>query len=283
MINFNADRTLFSLELFPPKDTESLVSIYASMGRFKSVKPDYISVTYGAGGSDNHETVSIASDIKNKFGIESIAHLTCAGSTKQNIDKALEALKNGGVNNILALRGDKSVELSEFKYATDLISYINDYGGFEVCATCYPEGHKESINIEEDFDVLKKKADLGVTHFISQLFFETSDFENMLEGMARRNIKVPAIAGIMPVTSAKQIMRMLKLSGARMPEKLGIILNRFESDKDAVRAAGINYAINLITELLAINVPGIHLYVMNNPDTAEIIHRAINPLLNKSI
>ncbi|MDR0751156.1 MAG: methylenetetrahydrofolate reductase [Christensenellaceae bacterium] len=283
MIDFNSKQTLFSLELFPPKDTESMVSIYASMGRFKAFKPDYISVTYGAGGSDNHETVSIASDIKNKFGIESVAHLTCLGSTRENIDSALLALKAGGIKNILALRGDKSSGNSDFKYATDLIAHIKKYGGFDVCAACYPEGHKESLNKERDFDILKLKADLGVTHFISQLFFDTNDFEEMLEGMAKRNINVPTEAGIMPVVSAKQIMKMVMLSGARIPEKLEKCIKRFESNKEAMKAAGINYAVNLITELLAINVAGIHLYAMNNPDTTELIYKAISPMLNKTI
>ncbi|MDR2266260.1 MAG: methylenetetrahydrofolate reductase, partial [Christensenellaceae bacterium] len=282
MIDFKTNKTLFSLELFPPKDSAGMISIYSAMGRFRAVMPDYISVTYGAGGSTNRATIDIATDIKNKFGIETVAHLTCAGSTTSNIDDALDRLKENGVCNILALRGDNPATPTDFKYATDLIAHIGIRGGFKVCAACYPEKHLESPNIEHDYDVLKMKADAGVTHFISQLFFKVSSFEKLLDGMAKRNIKVPVEAGIMPVTSAKQILRMTKLSGAIIPNDLKRLIRRFESDKDAMRCAGVNYAINEITQLLALNVDGIHLYAMNNPETVEKIYSSIYPLLVKS-
>ncbi|MDR3186232.1 MAG: methylenetetrahydrofolate reductase [Christensenellaceae bacterium] len=279
MINFNNGKTLFSIEVFPPKDSAAIAPIYVTMGRFKALNPDYISVTYGAGGSGVCDAVTIASDIRNKFDIESVAHLTCAGSQVKDIDVALTRLEQNGVKNILALRGDRHNQFSDFEYATDLIKHINKRGGFSVCATCYPEGHFESGNKEKDFDILKMKADLGVTHFISQLFFDNRDFIDMLDGMAKRNIKVPTEAGIMPVTSAKRILKMVNLSNAKLTEKLTRIISGFEDDKAAIRCAGINYAVDQITELIAIGVSGIHLYAMNSPDTAECIYNRISPMI----
>lgn len=280
MIDFSLKKALFSLEVFPPKDSVGLNDIYASMGRFKALQPDYVSVTYGAGGSLFGNTVEIASDIQNKFGIDSVAHLVCVNSGYKEVDAVLDALEEKGVKNILALRGDRreGYAVSDFRYATDLIQYINKRGGFKVAAACYPEGHIESENMENDLDVMKMKDDLGVSHFISQLFFDNADFYRMLDAMEKRNIKAPVEAGIMPVTSAKQILRMISLSGAKLPPKLSKIIARFEYNKEALVSACINYAVDQITDLLTNGVRGIHLYAMNNPAVAEKIYGSVRPI-----
>lgn len=281
MIDFENKKALFSLEVFPPKDSVGLNEIYASMGRFRALNPDYISVTYGAGGSSLGNTVEIASDIENKFGITSVAHLICVNSARQDIDRALEALKERGVKNILALRGDRreGACANDFLYATDLIEYIMKKGGFSVSAACYPEGHIESPDLSKDIEVMKKKADLGVSHFISQLFFDNEDFYRMLDSMEKAGIDVPVEAGIMPVTNTKQILRMISLSGAKLPQKLTKLIARFENDKAALMSAGLNFATEQITDLLASGVRGIHLYAMNNPSIAERIYAGVAPIL----
>ncbi|MFA5450363.1 MAG: methylenetetrahydrofolate reductase, partial [Clostridia bacterium] len=252
MIDFSKKKVLFSLEVFPPKDNYGLNAIYASMGRFRALNPDYISVTYGAGGSAIGNTAEIASDIQNKFGITAAAHMICISSSKAAVDNALLQLKEYGIKNILALRGDRRGEATsgDFTYASDLISYIKKSHDFEVSAACYPEGHTESPNLENDLRVMKIKADLGVSHFISQLFYDNDDFYNLLDGAARLGITTPIEAGIMPLTNPRQILRIISLSGAKIPPKLAKIVSRFEHSPEAFMSAGINYAAEQITDLL---------------------------------
>jgi methylenetetrahydrofolate reductase (NADPH) len=285
---FKDNKTIFSLEVFPPKDEIGINEIFSSMQSFANLKPDYISVTYGAAGSviDNKNgksmTTNIAAKIQNDFNITSVAHLTCVNHDKESVRKMLNEFKDSGIKYILALRGDlkkDAIPSNDFKYATDLIKFINEFGGFEVCAACYPEGHVDSSNFKKDLEVLKIKADLKIHHFISQLFFDNEDFYKLMEYADILGIKTPIEAGIMPAINAKSIMRMVSLSGAKLPTKLTKIISRFENNPVALRQAGLNYAVEQITDLITNGVRGIHLYTMNNPSIAEYIKTNIGSVL----
>lgn len=283
-LSFTNKRTVFSLEVFPPKDSVALQSIYDNMAKFAALNPDFISVTYGAGGSFVGASVEIASFIKNRFNITPVAHLTCAGSSRSDIDNALARFKENGIAHILALRGDlkEGRGVSDFIYASDLIKYIVENSDFAVSAACYPEGHLESPDNAFDFEVLKIKYGLGVRHFISQLFFDNGDFYDMAEkaraeGMADAKFE----AGIMPITNAKQILRTVGISGAKLPAKLTKMISRYENNPQALRQAGMNYAIEQISDLITNGADGIHLYAMNNPLTSSEIYRSIEPMLGE--
>lgn len=274
-------KTMFSLEVFPPKDSVAVEEIYNSLGQFALIKPDFISVTYGAGGSSQGLTAEISSYISTRLNIPSVAHLTCVGATKDNIGNILARLQSLGVKNILALRGDlpQGESLGDFKHATDLIEFINDFGGFEVSAACYPEGHTESPDFEFDVEVAKRKYDLGVKRFVSQLFFDNEDFYRMAEEFKKAGIDAQISAGIMPVTNAKQIYRIVSLSGAKLPAKITKAVAKFENNPEALYQAGINYAVDQITDLVANGADGIHLYSMNKPKTATDIFNNIKNIL----
>ena len=281
---FEQKEVVFSFEIFPPKTTSPISTVYDTLEALSSLKPDFISVTFGAGGNTaENRTCEISSLVKNKYGIEALAHLTCINSTKKNIDDILNGLRENGIENILALRGDKphdSTFTGEFSSACDLIEYINRKGNFGISAACYPEGHIESKNIEQDIDVLKKKAQCGADHFISQLFFDNNYFYNFLNKVEKKGINLPVEAGIMPVVNKKQIERVVSLCGATLPPKFIKIMNRYESDKDALRDAGIAYALDQIVDLVSTGVRGIHLYTMNNPYVARKITEGISSVLN---
>lgn len=279
---FNEKKAVLSFEVFPPKSDSDVSVILNALESFSLLSPDYISVTYGAGGSTKRKTREIAEKIHKIYNINSVAHLTCVDATYESIKEQLDEFKQAGVFNILALRGDlkDNAEYRDFKYATDLIKYINSYGGFNIAAACHPEGHLESNSFNDDIKTLKRKADLGVSHFISQLFFDNEDFYRMLDAMSYASIDTPVQAGIMPVTNAKQIIRMVALSGAKLPPKLTKMIMRFENNPEALKIAGLNYAIEQISELLTNNVRGIHLYTMNNPSTADYIMQNVKPLID---
>ncbi len=252
-----------------------------------ALKPDFISVTYGAGGTVGHSrTCEIASKIKYDFGVESVAHLTCVNSTKSDIDINLADLKANGIENILALRGDyvEGVEPKhDFKYASDLCEYIektDEYREFfDIGGGCYPEVHGEAENEIEDILNLKKKVDAGASHLISQLFFDNNAYYRFIERAKIARIDVPVEAGIMPITNKSQITRMVSMSGASLPAKFSKILQKYENKPEALRDAGIAYAIEQIIDLIANGVDGIHLYTMNNPYVAKKITEAVANLL----
>lgn len=275
------EKTGFSLEVFPPKDDVGIEAIYRNLYEFASFYPDYISVTYSAGGSGGTGTADIASVVQNTHNIKAVAHITCMGETKESVTKTLDKLSSLGISTVLALRGDKKLgaSLTDFNYATDLIDFINKRGGFEVYATCYPEGHTESDSYLQDVDVMVKKYDLGVKHFVSQLFFDNEDFYRMRDEACRRGIDAEIVAGIMPLTNAKQMVRTVSMCGAKVPGKLAKIISKFESNPAALRRAGLNYCIQQITDLLANDVSGIHLYAMNNPETARVIIDGVGTIL----
>lgn len=281
------EKTVFSFEVFPPKKDSPIESVYSKMEELCALKPDFISVTYGAGGTVGHSrTCEIASKIKHDFGVESVAHLTCVNSTMEGIDSNLNDLKSNGIENILALRGDyvEGVEPKhDFKYASDLCEYIektDEYREFfDIGGGCYPEVHGEAENEVEDILNLKKKVDAGASHLISQLFFDNNAYYRFLERAKIARINVPIEAGIMPITNKNQITRMVSMSGASLPSKFSKILQKYENKPEALRDAGIAYAIEQIIDLIANGVDGIHLYTMNNPYIAKKITEAVANLL----
>ncbi|MEA5096102.1 methylenetetrahydrofolate reductase [NAD(P)H] [Sedimentibacter saalensis] len=281
---FNKKKFVFSFEIFPPKATSSIETIYKTLESLSDLRPDYISVTYGAGGGSNqNKTREISSIIKNKYGIEAMAHLTCIRSTGKEIIETLKDLKEDGIENILALRGDIPLEeevKGDFQHASDLAEFIMSRDNFDLGGTCYPEGHVDCKNLEDDVKNLKFKIEAGVTHLTTQLFFDNNDFYNFLNLAEKHNINVPIQAGIMPLTNKSQIERIVTLSGSKIPEKYIQIMNKFEYDKDAMVDAGIAYASEQIIDLMANGVDGVHLYTMNNPYVARKTHNNIISLVH---
>ncbi|MDD6043947.1 MAG: methylenetetrahydrofolate reductase [NAD(P)H] [Eubacteriaceae bacterium] len=281
---FTREKTVFSFEVFPPKRNNPIETIYKTLDELQDLRPDFISVTYGASGSimDNL-TCEIASAIKNRYGIISAAHLTCVNSTKEEVSEVLRQLSINGVENILALRGDFIPDVppkDDFRHASELITFIKDSDyKFGISGACYPEGHLDSPNQIEDIKNLKKKVDAGAEHLISQLFFDNNMFYDFLEKTRIAGIDVPIEAGIMPVTNKKQIERMVSLCGASLPSKFTKMMSKYENRPEAMRDAGIAYAVNQIVDLISHGVDGIHLYTMNNPYVARRINDSIRNLL----
>lgn len=277
------NKTGFSCEVFPPKKTSPIETIYNALDELKNIPWDFISVTYGAGGSNvGASTVDIASTIQEKYNIKAVAHLPCINYTKEEILSILEEFKAHNINNILALRGDINPNVEpkhDFQHASDLIQFIKQHGDFHISGACYPEGHPQSENMVEDIKYLKYKVDCGAEHLMSQLFFDNSTFYEFQEKCAISNIKVPIEAGIMPVTNKKQIERMVSLCGASLPRKFTKMMQRYENSPEAIRDAGIAYAIDQIIDLVTNGVDGIHLYTMNNPYVANRIYDAIKNIL----
>lgn len=281
---FKNKKVVFSFEIFPPKAVSSVNTIYDTLEALKGSNPDYISVTYGAGGSlRNNKTIELSSLVKNKYNIEAVAHLTCINSTKDDINYYLEELKKNNIENILALRGDIPLEgkpIGELNHANELIEYVKKNGDFNIAAACYPEGHIEHKGLYSEIESMKRKEAAGASYFISQLFFDNEAYYNFQNEVRAANIKLPIEAGIMPVTNKKQIERMVSLSGAALPIKFKKIMEKYEHNPEALRDAGIAYAIEQIVDLISTGVDGIHLYVMNNPYVADKISSAIGNILN---
>jgi methylenetetrahydrofolate reductase (NADPH) len=281
-VEFFKKKTVLSYEVFPPKRTSPVNTIYDTLSELKELSPDFISVTYGAGGGkNNNQTFEIASTIKS-YGIESVSHLPCIGLTKEDVSAKLKELKRAGIENILALRGDVPSEdciQGDFRYASDLIAFIKSQGDFNILAACYPEGHIEAESKLEDIRNLKRKVDAGANHLVTQLFFDNEFFYSFIERCQLADINVPIEAGIMPVINKKQIERMATLCGVTVPKKFLTMMERYENNPIAMRDAGIAYAIDQIVDLIAQGVEGIHLYTMNNPYIARKIYEAIHSLI----
>lgn len=277
------EKTVLSFEIFPPKPTAEETVIYETLDGLTGLHPDFISVTYGAGGGKNgSKTIKIASDVKNRYNIESVAHLPCIGITKNQAVQILDSLKENSIENILALRGDISpdtVSAGDFSHASELIEFIRERYDFNIIAACYPEGHPESKSIIDDINFLKHKVDCGVSHLITQLFLDNNYFYEFCERATIAGIDVPIEAGIMPVTNKAQIERMVKLCGIRLPKKFIKMMERYENNPVALSDAGIAYAIDQIVDLISQDVNGIHLYTMNNPYVAKRIYEAVHRLL----
>lgn len=276
-------KKVFSFEIFPPKRTGSIDTIYNTIEELKDLDPDFISVTYGAGGSQsNATTLKIAADIKNTYNIESVAHLPCINMDKEEILDTLDELKEKNIENILALRGDVNPDTppkNTFKHASDLISFIKENADFNVIAACYPEGHIECPSIVEDIQHLKEKVSAGTDQLITQLFFDNEYYYSFKERSLIAGIDLPVEAGIMPVINRKQIERMVSLCGVDLPKKFLSIMEKYEHNPEAMRDAGIAYAVNQIVDLIAQGADGIHLYTMNNPYIANRIYESVHSLL----
>ena len=281
---FKQDKTVFSFEVFPPKKNSPIDTIYNTLDELKDLNPDFISVTYGAGGNlADSSTCDIASIIKNKYNIEPLAHLTCVNSSKNDIKIILKQLSENKVENILALRGDINPDIApkeDFKYASELVAFIKEQGGFNISGACYPEGHIETESVVNDILNLRKKVDAGAEHLISQLFFDNNAFYSFVERARIAGINVPIEAGIMPVVNKKQIERMVSLCGASLPPKFTKMIQRYENHPEAICDAGIAYAIDQIVDLISNGVDGVHLYTMNNPYIARKISESVSSLIN---
>ena len=278
------DRTVLSFEVFPPKPTSDETVIYKTLEELAKLRPDCVSVTYGAGGGANCEkTVQIASDVKNKYGIESVAHLPCVYLSESDAVNILDKLKANGIENILALRGDISENTApngRFSHANELIEFICERYDFNIITACYPEKHFEAESLSENLTHLKNKVDSGAAQLITQLFLDNRYFYDFLEQARKIGINVPVEAGIMPVVNAKQITRMVKLCGIKLPEKFRKVIEKYGDNPTAMYDAGIAYAIDQIVDLLSQEVDGIHLYTMNNAYVAERIYNAVYSLIS---
>lgn len=276
-------KTVFSFEVFPPKSTSSVDVIYKALNEMGDLHPDFISVTFSAGGSGNSGlALDIASEIK-RMGVTPVLHLPCINYTKEQIDATLLEAQSREINHILALRGDINPDIppvKDFAYASELITYLRSKGDFDVAAACYPEGHPDAESLEQDIENLKIKVDSGADHLITQLFFDNSFFWNFREKAAAKGINVPIEAGIMPVVNKKQIERMVTTCGASLPQKFVKIMQKYEHNPEALRDAGIAYAIDQIIDLAASDVDGIHLYTMNNPYVARKISEAVSGVIS---
>ena len=263
-----------SFEVFPPKTDAGFESVMGAVEKIAALKPSYISVTYGAGGGTSKNTVKIASHIKKDLGVPSLAHLTCASSTREEVHAVIDRLKEEGIENILALRGDIPKDASfpipgQYHYASELIRDIKEQGDFCIGAACYPEGHVESASKNEDILHLKEKVDCGVDFLTTQMFFDNSILYNFLYRIREKGITVPVLPGIMPVTNGKQIARICSLSGTVLPQRFLAVVDKFGDNPAAMQQAGIAYATDQIIDLIANGINNIHVYSMNKPEVAK--------------
>ena len=284
---FEQKKIVFSFEVFPPKKTSSIQTIYDTLDALSDLNPDFISVTYGAGGSNSKRTIEIADHIQTQYQIPALAHLTCVASAKSDIASTLHQLKDKRITNILALRGDVPQGMNpedavkDYRYAYQLIEDIKSQGDFCVGAACYPEGHIECNRKMDDIDHLKQKVDCGCDFLTTQMFFDNQILYNFLYKTLAKGIHVPIVAGIMPVTNSSQIKRICQLSGTYLPERLGAMVEKFGDSPLAMKQAGIAYATEQIIDLIANGVKAIHLYTMNKPDIAETIVSNLTEILDK--
>ncbi|MBU9728322.1 methylenetetrahydrofolate reductase [NAD(P)H] [Diplocloster modestus] len=280
---FQPGKPVLSFEIFPPKRNRELEEIDDTLKVLCELEPDFISVTFGAGGSGiSSRTVELAKKIRKDYHVEPLVHLTCLNYTKREICEILDELKEAGLENILALRGDRNPDAEpkqDFRYASDLVTFIREYGGFHISGACYPEGHMEAENQIQDIRNLKHKVDEGVSHLVSQLFFDNEFFYGFQEKARIAGIDVPIEAGIMPVINKAQIERMVSLCGASLPPKFRRIMSKYENRRDALFDAGMAYAVSQIVELLSNDVDGIHIFTMNNPKVAKRICSEIRNLI----
>lgn len=265
-----------SCEIFPPKQDSQLEDIKKVVKSIAELKPSFISVTYGAGGTTSGYTVSVADEVQNVNKTTALAHLTCVASEKDEIKMILRDLKDRGIENVLALRGDVPENIpfpktAQYHYASELIKEIREFGGFCIGGACYPESHPESPSTRKDIEMLKVKVDSGCQFLTTQMFFDNNILYNFMFRLLKFGVDVPVIAGIMPVINAKQIKRICGLSGTNLPARFKAIIDRFADNPAAMRQAGIAYATEQIIDLTANGVNNIHIYTMNKPDIAEKI------------
>ena len=279
------DKLHISFEVFPQKYGQPIEPILNTVEEISKLHPAFCSVTYGANGGASENTVKVASHIKNVLNTPTLAHLTCVGSSKDDLDEKLVQLKENNIQNILALRGDiidkeKFANKEDLLYASELIEYIKQNYDFCVGAACYPEVHPESKNQNEDINYLKLKQDMGADFITTQMFFDNSIFYNFMYKLRSAGVTIPVVAGIMPVTNVVQLKKIKELSNANIPSKFLSIADKFQDDKDSMKQAGIIYACNQIIDLISNGVNNIHIYTMNNASVAKQIMQNMSHIVN---
>lgn len=276
-----------SFEVFPPKTDSAFESVESAIFEIAKLRPSFMSVTYGAGGGTSRYTLDIARDIKNKYNVPTLAHLTCVSSSKNTIKHQIESIKNAGIENIMALRGDIPQDKAgedrsgwDYHYATDLIRELREYDtNFCIGGACYPEIHPESTNQYEDIQHLKEKIDAGCSFLTTQMFFDNNLFYNFMYKIREAGITVPVIPGIMPITNGKQLERALKLSGSFVPQRFKALVDRFGTDPKAMMQAGVAYATDQIIDLYANGITNVHVYSMNKPEVASSIQNNLSDII----
>lgn len=283
----NDKKVSLSMEVFPPKTTTAFESVSKAVMKIAELKPDFMSVTYGAGGGTSEHTVKIASDIKDAYGVSSMAHLTCVSSTSETIEHQIKLMKDAGIENVLALRGDipKDAEFplsNDFRYAVDLVRKVKEIAP-DMCigGACYPEGHPEAANKADDIKHIKEKVEAGCEFLTTQMFFDNSIFYNYIYRLREAGIMVPVIAGIMPITKKNQVDRSIQLSGCCVPARFKSIVDWFGDDPAKMQQAGIAYATDQIIDLIANGINHIHIYTMNNPEVAAGIINNLSAIIGK--
>jgi len=279
------DTITLSFEVFPPKADTDFESVKKAAYEVAALKPSYMSVTYGAGGKTQGNTIAIAEGIQDEFSVPVIAHLTCVGATKESIVNSLSKMKKAGVENILALRGDRpnwmeGEPFTHYHYASELVETIKEFGGFCIGGACYPECHPDAASKKEDIKNLKKKVDAGCEFLTTQMFFDNAVFYQFLYRVREAGIEVPVIPGIMPITRAKQVANAVRLSGCNVPEKFKSIVDRFGDNKNAMEQAGIVYAAGQIIDLIANGITNIHIYSMNHASVVKGIQENLSEIIN---
>ncbi len=285
----NENQLSLSFEVFPPKTETSFESVKEATEEIAKLRPLFMSVTYGAGGGTSKYTLDIAKNIKELYGVPTLAHLTCVSSTKETVKERIEAIKNAGIQNIMALRGDIPSGLEnadrskwDYQYATDLITELkNADSNFCIGGACYPEIHPESVNQKEDIRRLKEKVDAGCDFLTTQMFFDNNLLYNFLYKIREAGITVPVIPGIMPITNANQVERAIKLSGSFMPQRFKSLVDKFGPSPEAMKQAGIAYATDQIIDLYANGITNVHVYSMNKPGVAEKIQSNLSDIIDK--
>ncbi len=278
-----SEKPTLSMEVFPPKTTDTFDSVKTATEAIAALNPDFMSVTYGAGGGTSQFTAEIAGNIQEKYNVPVLAHLSCVSSTKDEIKKQLELLKSKGIENILALRGDipegMSTDHLDYTFASELTREIKEFGGFCIGGACYPESHPESANSIEDMKHLKEKVDAGCEFLTTQMFFDNNLLYNFIYRARNAGIDVPVVAGIMPVTNPKSIKRICRISGSALPQRFIRIVDRYGDNPEAMKQAGIAYATEQIIDLYANGVRAVHVYSMNKPDVAQRIMENISAII----
>ena len=278
-----------SFEVFPPKVDSAFESVKTAIEEIAGLHPSFMSVTYGAGGGTSEYTLRIAKGIKERFGVPTLAHLTCVSSTRQTVAEKIAAMKENGIENVMALRGDLTPEMAgsdrsgwDYHHAIDLVRELKNSGAdFCIGGACYPEIHTESKDQREDIRFLKEKVDAGCSFLTTQMFFDNNLLYNFLYKIREAGITVPVIPGIMPITNANQLERAVKLSGSFIPQRFKALVDHFGSDNRAMLEAGIAYATDQIIDLYANGITNVHVYTMNKPEVAEKIQKNLSAILGK--
>ncbi|MBO4220037.1 MAG: methylenetetrahydrofolate reductase [NAD(P)H] [Clostridia bacterium] len=287
---FEKDGYSLSFEVFPPKTDTAFESVRAATEKIAELSPSFMSVTYGAGGGTSRYTVEIAENLRKKTNVPILAHLTCVSSTRETVKKQIDAIRNAGIENIMALRGDLPPQMEntdrskwDYRYAVDLIrDIVSDGGDFCIGGACYPEIHPESQNQHEDLIHLREKVEAGCSFLTTQMFFDNNLFYNFLYKAREAGIKVPIIPGIMPITNANQVDRAIKLSGSFMPQRFKSLVDSFGGMPEAMKQAGIAYATDQIIDLFANGIKNVHVYSMNKPEVAQSICRNLSEIIRKA-